>query len=379
VVAVTVVRTEAARRWLLVGAGALVLATLPAAVSALPVHIPPTGVAELAARIRASTAQPYTGYAVSTGTAGLPSLPQLGEVADLLNGDTRLRVWYASARRWRVDVLDLGAERDTYQLTDRQVVWDYGRNELTEVSGAPPVRLPRGADLLPPDLARRLMAAAGTGDRLSPLPARRVAGISAAGLRIVPGNPQSTVGHVDVWADPSTGLPVEVSVTGRRATQPVLVSRFLEVRLGPPDRFVLTPPATRLGIGHVVTDSTDIVQTLADRRPGPLPDRLAGQPRSGTTPADLAGVAAYGSGLTQFVVLSVPPGMGYSAMRRASRAGGARLTFPDGDGVLVATPLLSLLAMDAHPVARTYLVAGLVEPALLRQAGRELASYRGWP
>jgi len=60
-VAVTVVRREAARRWLVVGVSALVLVSLPAAVSALPANVPSTAVATLAARIRASAAQPFQG------------------------------------------------------------------------------------------------------------------------------------------------------------------------------------------------------------------------------------------------------------------------------------------------------------------------------
>lgn len=373
--AVTVVRREAARRWLVVGASALVLVSAPAAVSALPAKVPDTAVATLAARIRASAAQPFQGYAVSTGSAGLPALPQLGTVADLLNGDTRLRVWYAGTDRFRVDVIDDGTERDTYRLGGRELVWDYGRGEVTEVTGAPPVRLPRGADLVPPDLARRLLSMTDPGDRLRPLPARRIAGIAAAGLRIEPVSTHSTVGHVDVWADPRTGLPLSVSVTGKHATQPILVSTFLDVSLRAPTPSVLTPPAARDGIGYVVTDSTDVSQVLADRRVGPLPDELAGQPRTSTPPADLAGIGAYGTGLAQFVVLPVPPGIGFDAMRRAARAGGAQLDFPDGEGVLIATPLVSVLAMDADPVHRTYLLAGLVDPALLKQAGAELSSF----
>ena len=374
VVAVTVVRGAAWRRWLAVGVGAVIVAVLPVAVNAWPARVPASDVALLAARVRASTGQTYQGYALSSATAGLPALPRLGDVIDLLNGDTRLRVWYASAARWRVDVLDAAAERDTYQLSDRQVVWDYNGGQLTEIDGVPPVRLPRGADLVPPDLARRLLAA---GDPVSPLPPKRVAGIDAAGLRITPSSPYTTIGHVDIWAEPGTGLPLEVAVTARGAVAPILVSRFLEVSLSAPADTVLTPPPVRPWIGYTVIDSADLEQVLAGRRFGPLPQRLAGQPRTSTAPADLTGVATYGTGLTQFVVLSVPSQVGFDAMRRATRGGGTRLTFPDGDGVLIATSLLSVLAMDAHPVRRNYLLAGLVDAALLRQAGVELSSYRG--
>jgi hypothetical protein len=369
--ALTVVRGQARRRWLVVAAAVAALLAAPAVVAALPTGAPAVDLTRLVARMRASAGQPFEGYAVSSGTAGLPALPQLSDVADLLDGDSRLRIWYASPWRWRVDVIDTGSERDTYQVVDAQLTWDYGRSTLTALEGPPLVRLPRGADLVPPDLARRLLAGTAA-DRLSALPAKRIAGIAAAGVRVTPASRYTTVGHVDLWADPATGLPLEVSVTGRRATEPVLVTRFMDVALHMPNDDVLTPPGVREGIGYTVVDSTDVVQDLSRRLAVPLPDNLAGQPRART---DLGGVATYGSGLAQFVVVPVPRDLGYDAERRALRGGGKRYDFPDGDGVLIATPLVSVLAMDSHPVRRTYLLAGLVDPSLLRQAGAELSSW----
>jgi len=373
-VASTVVRTQARRRWLVVGAVAVALVAAPGAVAALPVGTPAIDVASLVARIRASAGQPFQGYAVSTGSAGLPALPQLSDVSNLFNGDTRMRIWYASAQRWRVDVIDTSTERDTYQLAGRQIVWDYGRRQLTELDGVPPVRLPQGSDLTPPDLARRLLAAT-EADPHTALPPRRIAGITAAGVRITPASPNTTVGRVDIWADPASGLPLAVSVTGRGATAPVLTTRFLDVALRTPAEAVLSPPPVAAGIGYTVTDAQDVVQALRSRRPRPLPDVLAGQARSDRTVVDVPGVAVYGTGLAQFAVLAVPRQVGFDAMHQAVRGGGVQLQFPDGDGVLIHTPLLSVLAMDAHPVRANYLVAGFVDPALLKQAGAELSSW----
>jgi len=371
---VTVVAVQARRRWAVVAAAALGLAALPAVVSAVPVSAPATDVARLAARVQASTNQPYQGYAESTGTAGLPALPQLGDVADLLNGDTRLRVWYASANRWRVDVIGIGSERDTYQTPAGQVIWDYGRNQLTELDGTPPVRLPRGADLTPPELARRLLSLAGDQVRLAPLPAQRIAGIDAAGVRMTPTSSLTTMGHIDVWADPASALPLRVTVTGRSAQVPFLATRFLDVSLTAPAPAVLAPPPERPGMSIVDTDPSNIVEALQTLTFLTLPERLAGQPRAA---ANLTGVATYGTGLARFVVVPVPRRTGFDAMRRATRGGGLPLTFPAGEGVLISTPLLSVLAMDAHPARETYLLAGLVDPKLLKQAGAELSTYTG--
>jgi len=79
-------------------------------------------------------------------------------VTSLVNGTTRIRSWYASPSSWRFDVLTAGAERDVYGTTGGEYVWDYGANLLTELIGAQPVRLLRAGDLLPPDLARRVLS-----------------------------------------------------------------------------------------------------------------------------------------------------------------------------------------------------------------------------
>jgi hypothetical protein len=182
------------------------------------------------------------------------------------------------------------------------------------------------------------------------------------------------MGHIDVWADPATGLPLRVEVTGRSAARPFLVSRFLDVNLRAPAAGTLVPPAPGPGIDVVDTDPGNVVDALHTLDTGPLPDSLAGQPRVDT---DLAGIAAYGSGLARFLVVPVPFFTGHDAMRRMIRGGGARVSFPTGDGVLIATPLLSVLASDDHPARRTFLLAGLVDPKLLKQAGAELSGYLG--
>jgi hypothetical protein len=382
--AMAVIRGGTHWRWAIVAAATLVLAATPSLASAIPARLAPIGATDLRDRIMASAARPYQGYAVSTGSAGLPALPQLGDVSGLLNGDTQLRVWYASSNRWRADVIDGGAEHDLYQLPGSQVSWDFNGDQLTEILGTPPVRLPRGADLVPPDLARRLLAMAGQGppvpgssaDRLSALPPQRIAGISAAGLRITPVDPRSTLGRVDIWADPRTGLPLQVAVTSRGARTPVLLTRFLEVAFRTPTPAVLTPPTPRPGMGSTVTDSSDITGGLSLLRPGPLPDRLAGQARSSANPAGIAAVAVYGTGFTQFVVIPTPRNVGVEAMRRATQAAGVPLIYPDGHGVLISTPLLSVVAMDARAGRRNYLVAGLVDGDLLQQAALELSLFR---
>lgn len=367
----TVPRHGAHRRWSLVAAAAALLCVLPAIVDALPARAAPVAAEELRARIAGSVTQPYEGYAESTAELALPELERLGDVTALLTGTTRIRSWYAAPDRSRVSVIDSGGERAHYRTPAGQVVWDYGANQRTEIVGEPALRLPRGGDLLPPDLARLLLTQA-AGDPVAALPPRRVAGIDAVGLRLTPADPETTVGRVDVWAEPGSGLPLAVEITGRGGDRPLLRNRFLEVDLRLPDPASLTPPtAPDAGSGAVLAgDAATALDTLAAE---PLPQRLAGRERMALPPG-FQGVGRYGTGLSIFVVLPIPRGSERAAPEGARRAGGTAVRLDGSQGVLLATPLLTVLVAGVPAARRTYLLAGVVSPAVLERAAAELAA-----
>lgn len=381
----TVVRGAARRRWLAVAAAAVAAVAVPMVVTALPVRAPTIRPARLYALVMASARHPYQGYAVADGTLGLPALPQLTGVAALLSGQTQLRSWYASPTRWRVDQIALGTEHDVYRTADTEVTWDYGARTETSTIGLPPVRLPRGADLNPPELAHRLLATAapivtsanGPGSRLEALPGRRVAGVDAAGLRVVPTGNQTTVGYVDVWADPATGLPLAVEVAGRGAGRPALTSSFDEVSMSAPAAGVLTPPVPGAGVASTAQGTSDVLGTLNGLFLRPLPDALAGRNRTAGT-VDLP-VGTYGDGFGRFVVVPLPRRTGFQAYSMAENAGGAVRRLPGGLSVVLATPLISLLVMDSDLAHRVYLVVGLTTAAVLDAAADQLSTYQPYP
>jgi hypothetical protein len=360
----TVVGAQARRRWVIVLAVVAVLCSAPIVINVWParaVAVPP---ATLRQRIAASAGQAYQGYAQSSGLLPLPSLPNLQQVTALVSTTTEMRTWYAGRNRWRVDVLGPGTERDTYRTPDAEYVWDYGDNQLTRIVGEQPLRLPRPADMTPPELVRRVFGIA-AGDRFTPLATRRVAGRAAAGLRIVPAAPDTTVDHVDVWADPRTGLPLQAEITAKGGTRPVFTTRFLEVHLSVPDPATVTPPAPSAGTGYATTVAPDAFRLLT-RRPVLLPDRLGGQPRSRSI-VDQA--AVYGTGLAQFVVAALPGRFGSEAYDQVSTYG-QDVPVPAGSASLIATGLLNVLVVRGD---RTYLVAGLVQPARLKRVAADLA------
>lgn len=365
-----------ARRWLAVAAGVALLASTPTLVQAVGDRGARAGTTtaadaqSLVGRILGTADLPHTGLAESRGTLGLPDLPRLGDVAGVLGSTTRTRVFWGGGASWRVDRLLLAGEEDDYAVGGDLVSWDYERNRLRTVVGvdADAVRLPRPADLLPPPLARRILGGLGASDTVRPLPARRIAGRTAAGLRVVPDAARSTVGHVDVWVDDATALPLEV-VVADRGGRTALSARYLEVRLDPPRPSDLVPPAgsgAQLEMGYA-TDLADAVDqaVLFD-----LPRRLAGLPA--TTPlADVRGSESYGDGLARFVLL--PLGSNGGSALRSALAGGAReLEVRGGRAALLTTSALTLVVARGDRPGNGFLLAGLVTGETLEEAVAEI-------
>jgi len=378
----TVVATQARVRWAVVLAVVVLLCAVPVVLQLRPARAAEVDPAVLTARIAASSGRSYQGFAQSSGLLPLPALPNLEQVTALVSTTIQMRTWYATRDSWRVDVIDGGSEHDLYQTADGQYLWDYGANMLTRVAGEQPLRLPRAADLTPPALVHSLLGAA-AGERFEALAGRRVAGIDAAGLRIVSTSADTTVDHIDIWADPGSGLPVQAEVTARGGQRPVFVTRFLELQLSTPDPKVLLPPIPDgRGVGYTQTNAPDILSAINRRRWGRLPDQLAGQPRRDAV-AGVTAAGVYGTGLAQFIVLPLPGRFGAQAYEQASRYGvevklsprgvtlnGTAVIMYPGEAALISTGLLSVLVVRGQ---QTYLVAGLVQPAVLQRIAGDLA------
>jgi len=364
-------RRAALLRWSVVAGGVAVLCALPVAVAAWPARPVAAGPGRLRAAILASTGRPYQGYVDSQGRMGLPSLPQAGDVTELFSSATSIRVWHASPRSWRVAVVEPTGERDFYSTPQATYLWDFGRNLMTEVIGDLPVRLPWAPDVVPPELARRLLDGAAPGDRLTALPARRIAGVAAAGLRLVPADPDTTLGRIDVWADPATGLPLRVDVAARGAADPAFTSRFLDLTQQAPDPEVLVP-RTSDSAGFVTTTQFDIASSVNSLGTG-LPETLAGRPRVPTNTA-VDGVAAYGAGLSRFAVIPIPGTTGSRAFDAVRNAGGTPVTLSRGQGYVLGAGMLTVVAVRTRRT--TYLLAGLVTADLLTRAAADLVAVR---
>jgi hypothetical protein len=376
---VSVVRHRTVRGWALVATLAVVAVLVPQVPSWFPASVRATDPAALRERIRSSTDLPYQGFAEISGTLALPELPKLADLTALLTTTTQVRTWYADPSRWRFDVISghvAGAgERDVYRTPEGEFTWDYGANLLTRLIGEPPVRLPRAGDLLPPDLARRVLAAA-EGDPVTALPARRVAGHDAAGLRLTPADPDTTIGHVDIWADPANGLPLAVELTARGAARPVVTSHFVDLDLTRPGANVLEPQQAP-GSGFTVATAPDVGDALGTLSRRGVPLRLAGRELRQADAGGVRGVGVYGTGLSAFVALPVPRHVGSDVAEAISSAGGTSEDLASGEALELAIPPLSVVVARSEFSRRWYLLAGLTRTDVLARAAGELISLRG--
>ncbi|MGG5261124.1 sigma-E factor regulatory protein RseB domain-containing protein [Phycicoccus avicenniae] len=367
----TVVSRAARRRWAAVTAGtALLVGSLvvtPWAWSAVGVAPTTTSPTALVERALASDDVAYSATGESRGALALPDLRGFDGLASLLGGTTRTRVWWAAPTRWRVDVVGLSGEQDTYGLDTSITTWDYESRRLVTVAGEPVARLPRADDLLPPQAVRRLLASLGPSDRLSLLPARRVGGREADGLRIVPGDRRSTVARADVWLDRATGLPLRLLLVDARGGD-ALVTALSGVTTGRPDDDVLTPPAPP-NARRELDRAPDLVSRIAQRSPWSLPDELAGLPA--TDPA-VEGTGTYGDGLVRVAVLPLPDRLSGDVVGSATAAGSVAEEVPGGRLVRIGSSLLNVVLAVGEDGEHAYVLAGLVEPALLDAVAADL-------
>jgi len=371
------------RRWGVVAVLLALVIAVPAVVSAWPASPAATPAPEeLRTRVAASADVAWSGSAESSAALGLPRIAQLSDLTTLLAGTTRMRAWYAAPDRSRVDQLGATGERDRYTSPDGQAVWDYGANLLTLVRRDPLVRLPRPDDLLPPQLARRLLAGTAPDDAATALPARRVAGVDATGLRVTVADPRTTVGALDVWADPLSGLPVAVEVRtkdtgGALAGGPILTTAFSTLEQGPPDPAALVPRRAP-GAGLTRSPTSDLFGVLGRGDPSAVPAAVDGVDRE-PPQRGFGALGQYGTTLSQVVVVPLPADLGAGLFAGIGRAGsaGRALTVSDGrrgsaQASALVTPLLSLAVVRAGN--RAWAVSGLVPTDVLERAAADTAA-----
>ena len=344
--------------------GVAVLVALPAAIAAWPVSQSRISAADLLARIRGSANVPYSGYAESFGGLSLPVTRQFSTVTDLFGQTTQMRAWYRGGKDWRVDTITAAGETDVHAGPTGTWSWSFENNRATWTAGAvdPAVRLPTAADLLPTNLARRLLSEAAPA-QVRRLDNRRIAGRSAPGLRLTPDVAGSTIQRVDVWADQRTGLPLRVDVYGSGTN--VMSSRFLDFSTGRPsehDTAFSPPPTARVE----TLGEPDIAAEIDQFGDATAPAVLAGVRRNPQLPS-FGAIGVYGSGVTEFAAAPLPGRTAFSLQRQLK---GTAVKTKYGMSVTIGP--LSLLLTDPDLPGRSWLLTGTVTPNLLGAAAAQL-------
>jgi hypothetical protein len=326
---------------------------------ALPARAPDLGARQLLARVEAAADHPYSGEAEMSGNLDLPVTSRFTDVGALLGERTTVRVWWRSADAWRVDELLVAGETDLLHEGDLTTEWSYEADRAVR-SVDPDVRLPRTADLLPPALAARVLDGEHSVGRIG---ARRVAGIGAPGLRIRPADPRSSVDHVDLWADPDSGVVLRLEAYADGDTTPSFTTAFTRFSAATPHatrmRFVL-PAGAKVSFEDVL----DIADAANQYAPFAPPDDVAGLARA---PKPGGGVGVYGSGLTRLLVIPLRHRDAHLLADQLRRSAGVAETEV---GVQLRAGPLGVLVSERGD--SSWLVAGPVTPLTLVEATREL-------
>lgn len=316
-------------------------------------------------QIRDSRSVGWSGDVDTQGTLQIPDTDSFAGVARLFGERNDVRAWWRDPTHWRVDRVKQTGETDLVREGDAITSWVFESNTAT-VTPYSSVRLPDVSDLLPHQLAARLLDGA-RDDELTRIDARRVAGRDAPGLRLTPSGGQTTIGHVDVWADASTGLPLRVEVFGTGAARPVLTSQVTRLDTGAPSTedvsFTASPQAKVRN-----RESIDLAAGANAFAPFTLPATVAGLARRGDE-IDLGAVGVYGRGPTAMVAIPLRRNIVGQVRDQLSTAASARDT---GAGTTLTVGPLSVLLTPSRRGGGTFLLAGTVTPQTLATAAADL-------
>ncbi|MAS53376.1 MAG: transcriptional regulator [Pimelobacter sp.] len=349
------------RRWCVVAVVAAVVVAAPLLPRLVPASASDVTAAELLSRVQASGDQAYSGYVETDGAVQLAVGDDFSDLAELFGDRLRLRVWWQDEDAWRVNRLLLSGEEDLVHDGERTTSYDYERARAV-TSRDPDIRLPRTSDLVPPSMGR-ITTDGADADEVSRLPARRIAGVSAPGLRLEPASGQTTIDHVDLWADEETGLALRVEVYAG-SSAPVLTTVFEEFSAaGPePDQVADTWSGQ---VERDFDDTVDLADAANQYAPFRVPRRVAGLERR---TAGTGAVGVYGTGVTRLI--AVPLREGDADDLRESLLGSPAAVATDTGTLLAVGPVSVFLTSEGF----SYVLAGTVTDETLLRAAEDIVA-----
>jgi hypothetical protein len=350
-----------------VALGVAIVIGTPLGLRAVPAKDSNISAVALLARVQRSYGHPYSGYVESVGTLELPVADHFTDVGSLLGDRTRMRVWWRGSDDWRVDKVLPTGETDYIHDAGGTTKWEYEKSDITR-NRDPDVRLPRASDLVPPELARRLLVDADPAD-FTRLGARHVAGLDALGLRLSVPETQASIDHVDIWVDPSTAIPVRVEIHAKGANTSAFTSEFMTFTSDTPAASLtrFTPPVG----SHVSYDNVvDVADAANQFAPLPPPPRsLAGLRESGDP--ELRAVGIYGRGVTKLIAIPLWEPAASPLREQLQRTPGVEIV--RAGSFLQVGPLSVLLTKFTHSCGG-WLIAGTVTRRTVIAAAHQVAA-----
>ena len=347
-----------ALRWLAPAAFLLVVggSGLAATSATAEPKLPTVTAEQLLVDLQEAQVDGLSGTVLQKADLGLPALPTSGhgestEFRSLLNGEHRLRVWYATPGKSRVAVTGAFGETDLIRNGTDLWTWSSKTKAVTHALVPEPGEQPAGpseADLpkTPQEAAAKVLAAIDPSTTVSVDSAVEVAGRPAYELVLRPKDNRSLLTEARVAVDGETRSPLRVQIFGKdRRT--VLDVGYSDVSFTRPadSTFEFTPPP-----GSEVTEKTvpDHAKSRAER------DEAKGADR----------VTTVGSGWTT-VAVSQSAG-------DPTAAGGELQGFldqlPEVSGTWGSGRLLTGTAVSAVIAKDGRVAIGAVKPELLYQA-----------
>ena len=351
-------------RWLVVLLAAAALVATPLAWTARPTPNSPLTAVDLARRVQDSAALPWSGRVQTSGGLQVPDTDSFAALGALLGEDNSLRVWWRGAEEWRVDRLRSTGETDLYRSRDNQIRW-VAESDTATLAPVSKIRLPDAADLLPSTLARSMLQGV-RDNELSRLPADRIAGVVAPGLRITPADPAASLDRVDLWADAVTGLPLRVELYGPGERRPVVSTAVtsLDLEIPDPSTTVFRPAAST---AMAYEDAVDVAAAANAFARYDLPAELAGLDARGSS--DPGAVGFYGRGPTVLVAIPLRGQVAGPLRERLQSSPSARRT---SAGTVAPVGPVTLLLTPGRWERGAFLLAGTVTPDTLERAAAEL-------
>lgn len=354
-------------RWVAAAVVAALVVAIPTLTRARPLTEPDLGPAEIVAAVMGSASTPHTGLVISTGSVQVPDANTFTTIATLFGEPNRIRVFWADEERWRLDRIRPTGETDLFRTPTGTTRWVYESGRV-RVSLPAPVRLPNTSDVLPDTLARRVLQGAQP-DELAALPTQRIAGRNAMGLRLTPATPQSSIEHVDIWADADSGIPLRVQVYAG-ASRPTLSTSYERLDLEAPTSRALDfdPPE---GAEVTFEELPDLASESNAFAPYLAPETLAGLPlREDRPDLPTGAVGVYGRGPTVLVFLPLRGKAAQPLREELAKTGGYE---PSATGTAVDLGPISVLVTPSRYRGSGFLLLGTVTPQTLEQAGAQLA------